>query len=156
MLAISLFLINPDKRKDWKDSIFKVYINAYDIFIIFFDIRWAIRIKTNSMSLTNFKITLTERISSMKSMSMMIISPNKKNSKNWRRVKKKRKAKSRKNKRKKNEGMSNRKIIFNMMMKRMKEILCFRMKPKANPNRKTMIKMYQLKSDKIKKMVILF
>lgn len=52
--------------------------------------------------------------------------------------------------------MSNRKIIFNMMMKRMKEILCFRMKPKVNPNRKTMIKMYQLKSDKIKKMVILF
>ncbi len=52
--------------------------------------------------------------------------------------------------------MSNKKIIFNMMMKRMKEILCFKMKPRANPNKKTMTKMYQLKLDKIKKMVILF
>lgn len=47
-------------------------------------------------------------------------------------------------------------MIFNMMMKRKKEILCFKMKPKANPNKKTMIKMYRLKLDRIKKMVILF
>lgn len=52
--------------------------------------------------------------------------------------------------------MSNKRIIFNMMMKRKKEILCLKMKPKANPNKKTMTKMSLLKLDKIKKMVILF